>query len=180
MTKCKFQLISWISMWKTYHNCDHANKHTTNLTSHLLVLFVCLWQKYEKPKFVQCLAFLNNGDILAGDSGGIMLIWTRSTAEPAPGKGPKGRHSSHTHTHTHTGTDIIITASILKHILHINILQICPLLPAFPFKKYFGGKLWYPPSNAVWSSALLHALKLLTLRKNKGSRMRPDACRVNA
>uniref|UniRef100_A0A8C1RLI5 EMAP like 4 n=1 Tax=Cyprinus carpio TaxID=7962 RepID=A0A8C1RLI5_CYPCA len=33
--------------------------------------------KYEKPKFVQCLAFLNNGDILTGDSGGIMLIWTR-------------------------------------------------------------------------------------------------------
>uniref|UniRef100_A0A9J7ZGA1 Echinoderm microtubule-associated protein-like 4 n=1 Tax=Cyprinus carpio carpio TaxID=630221 RepID=A0A9J7ZGA1_CYPCA len=49
-----------------------------------------IFGKYEKPKFVQCLAFLNNGDILTGDSGGIMLIWTRSTAEPAPGKGPKG------------------------------------------------------------------------------------------
>ncbi|KAG1941611.1 echinoderm microtubule-associated protein-like [Pimephales promelas] len=48
-----------------------------------------IFGKYEKPKFVQCLAFLNNGDILTGDSGGIMLIWTRSTAEPAPGKGPK-------------------------------------------------------------------------------------------
>ncbi|XP_016407097.1 echinoderm microtubule-associated protein-like 4 [Sinocyclocheilus rhinocerous] len=40
-----------------------------------------IFGKYEKPKFVQCLAFLNNGDILTGDSGGIMLIWTRSTAE---------------------------------------------------------------------------------------------------
>ncbi|XP_016350302.1 echinoderm microtubule-associated protein-like 4 [Sinocyclocheilus anshuiensis] len=49
-----------------------------------------IFGKYEKPKFVQCSAFLNNGDILTGDSGGIMLIWTRSTAEPAPGKGPKG------------------------------------------------------------------------------------------
>uniref|UniRef100_A0A673N7H8 Echinoderm microtubule-associated protein-like 4 n=1 Tax=Sinocyclocheilus rhinocerous TaxID=307959 RepID=A0A673N7H8_9TELE len=42
-----------------------------------------IFGKYEKPKFVQCLAFLNNGDILTGDSGGIMLIWTRSTAEHA-------------------------------------------------------------------------------------------------
>ncbi|KAK1791497.1 hypothetical protein P4O66_013500 [Electrophorus voltai] len=49
-----------------------------------------IFGKYEKPKFVQCLAFLNNGDILTGDSGGILLIWARSTVEPAPGKGPKG------------------------------------------------------------------------------------------
>uniref|UniRef100_A0A4W4FEE9 Echinoderm microtubule-associated protein-like 4 n=1 Tax=Electrophorus electricus TaxID=8005 RepID=A0A4W4FEE9_ELEEL len=48
-----------------------------------------IFGKYEKPKFVQCLAFLNNGDILTGDSGGILLIWARSTVEPAPGKGPK-------------------------------------------------------------------------------------------
>uniref|UniRef100_A0A4W5PY65 EMAP like 4 n=1 Tax=Hucho hucho TaxID=62062 RepID=A0A4W5PY65_9TELE len=34
-----------------------------------------IFGKYEKPKFVQCLAFLNNGDILTGDSGGVMLIW---------------------------------------------------------------------------------------------------------
>lgn len=47
-------------------------------------------KKYEKPKFVQCLAFLNNGDILTGDSGGVLLIWTRSTADPPPGKGLKG------------------------------------------------------------------------------------------
>uniref|UniRef100_A0AAR2KUA8 Echinoderm microtubule-associated protein-like 4 n=1 Tax=Pygocentrus nattereri TaxID=42514 RepID=A0AAR2KUA8_PYGNA len=38
-----------------------------------------IFGKYEKPKFVQCLAFLNNGDILTGDSGGVLLIWTRST-----------------------------------------------------------------------------------------------------
>ncbi|KAI1894444.1 hypothetical protein AGOR_G00115880 [Albula goreensis] len=49
-----------------------------------------IFGKYEKPKFVQCLAFLSNGDILTGDSGGIMLVWSRSTVEPAPGKGPKG------------------------------------------------------------------------------------------
>ncbi|KAJ8359652.1 hypothetical protein SKAU_G00161770 [Synaphobranchus kaupii] len=49
-----------------------------------------IFGKYEKPKFVQCLAFLSNGDILTGDSGGIMLVWSRTTVEPAPGKGPKG------------------------------------------------------------------------------------------
>ncbi|XP_048858716.1 echinoderm microtubule-associated protein-like 4 isoform X3 [Brienomyrus brachyistius] len=48
-----------------------------------------IFGKYEKPKFVQCLAFLSNGDILTGDSGGIMLIWTRSVAEPVQSKGPK-------------------------------------------------------------------------------------------
>uniref|UniRef100_A0A673N243 Echinoderm microtubule-associated protein-like 4 n=1 Tax=Sinocyclocheilus rhinocerous TaxID=307959 RepID=A0A673N243_9TELE len=63
-----------------------------------------IFGKYEKPKFVQCLAFLNNGDILTGDSGGIMLIWTRSTAEA--------------HTHTHTGTDIISTIS--AHFMKMN------------------------------------------------------------
>lgn len=46
-------------------------------------------QKYEKPKFIQCLAFLNNGDILTGDSGGVLLVWTRSAAETSA-KGPRG------------------------------------------------------------------------------------------
>ncbi|KAG7280331.1 hypothetical protein CRUP_026872 [Coryphaenoides rupestris] len=32
-----------------------------------------IFGKYEKPKFVQCLAFLSTGDILTGDSGGILL-----------------------------------------------------------------------------------------------------------
>ncbi|GCB73893.1 hypothetical protein scyTo_0002975 [Scyliorhinus torazame] len=48
-----------------------------------------IFGKYEKPKFVQCLAFLENGDVLTGDSGGIMLIWNRTTVESAQGKGPK-------------------------------------------------------------------------------------------
>uniref|UniRef100_A0A4W5Q3M0 Echinoderm microtubule-associated protein-like 4 n=1 Tax=Hucho hucho TaxID=62062 RepID=A0A4W5Q3M0_9TELE len=39
-----------------------------------------IFGKYEKPKFVQCLAFLNNGDILTGDSGGVMLIWNGGNA----------------------------------------------------------------------------------------------------
>ncbi|XP_019715546.1 echinoderm microtubule-associated protein-like 4 isoform X2 [Hippocampus comes] len=47
-----------------------------------------IFGKYEKPKFIQCLAFLNNGDILTGDSGGVLLVWTRSAAETS-GKGPR-------------------------------------------------------------------------------------------
>uniref|UniRef100_A0A8D0CGS8 Echinoderm microtubule-associated protein-like 4 n=1 Tax=Scleropages formosus TaxID=113540 RepID=A0A8D0CGS8_SCLFO len=49
-----------------------------------------IFGKYEKPKFVQCVAFLPSGNILTGDSGGILLVWSRSTAmDLAPGKGPK-------------------------------------------------------------------------------------------
>lgn len=39
---------------------------------------------------MQCLAFLGNGDVLTGDSGGVTLIWSKTTVEPTPGKGPKG------------------------------------------------------------------------------------------
>ncbi|XP_066553324.1 EMAP like 4 isoform X2 [Amia ocellicauda] len=63
-----------------------------------------IFGKYEKPKFVQCLAFLNNGDILTGDSGGIMLIWSRSTVEPAPGKGPKGAYQISRQIKAHDGS----------------------------------------------------------------------------
>uniref|UniRef100_A0AAY5ES79 HELP domain-containing protein n=1 Tax=Electrophorus electricus TaxID=8005 RepID=A0AAY5ES79_ELEEL len=44
-----------------------------------------IFGKYEKPKFVQCLAFLNNGDILTGDSGGILLIWARKLLQTNKG-----------------------------------------------------------------------------------------------
>uniref|UniRef100_A0A3P9A660 EMAP like 4 n=1 Tax=Esox lucius TaxID=8010 RepID=A0A3P9A660_ESOLU len=63
-----------------------------------------IFGKYEKPKFIQCLAFLSNGDILTGDSGGIMLIWTRSTVEPAPGKGPKGAYQISRQIKAHDGS----------------------------------------------------------------------------
>ncbi|CAO2604376.1 Echinoderm microtubule-associated protein-like 4, partial [Lemmus lemmus] len=45
-----------------------------------------IFGKYEKPKFIQCLAFLGNGDVLTGDSGGIILIWSKTTVEPPPGQ----------------------------------------------------------------------------------------------
>ncbi|XP_061915316.1 echinoderm microtubule-associated protein-like 4 isoform X2 [Entelurus aequoreus] len=48
-----------------------------------------IFGKYDKPKFIQCLAFLSNGDILTGDSGGVLLVWTRNSAETPTGKGPR-------------------------------------------------------------------------------------------
>uniref|UniRef100_A0A8C9XUH9 EMAP like 4 n=1 Tax=Sander lucioperca TaxID=283035 RepID=A0A8C9XUH9_SANLU len=44
-----------------------------------------IFGKYEKPKFVQCLAFLSSGDILTGDSGGILLVWTRTISRQVKG-----------------------------------------------------------------------------------------------
>ncbi|XP_062257185.1 echinoderm microtubule-associated protein-like 4 isoform X1 [Platichthys flesus] len=48
-----------------------------------------IFGKYEKPKFIQCLSFLSTGDILTGDSGGVLLVWTRNSAETPSGKGPR-------------------------------------------------------------------------------------------
>lgn len=73
-------------MW-IHYTIHNDVKSTSNYPFLLLILF----QKYEKPKFVQCLAFLGNGDVLTGDSGGIILIWGKTTVESTAGKGPKGR-----------------------------------------------------------------------------------------
>uniref|UniRef100_A0A7N6B1T5 EMAP like 4 n=1 Tax=Anabas testudineus TaxID=64144 RepID=A0A7N6B1T5_ANATE len=49
-----------------------------------------IFGKYEKPKFVQCLAFLSTGDILTGDSGGVLLVWTRTFQISRQVKGHEG------------------------------------------------------------------------------------------
>ncbi|XP_038607089.1 echinoderm microtubule-associated protein-like 4 isoform X2 [Tachyglossus aculeatus] len=63
-----------------------------------------IFGKYEKPKFVQCLAFLANGDVLTGDSGGILLVWSKTTVEAAPGKGPKGVYQISRQIKAHDGS----------------------------------------------------------------------------
>eukprot|EP00075_Anas_platyrhynchos_P004355 XP_012951046.2 echinoderm microtubule-associated protein-like 4 isoform X7 [Anas platyrhynchos] len=63
-----------------------------------------IFGKYEKPKFVQCLAFLGNGDVLTGDSGGIILIWGKTTVESTPGKGPKGVYQISRQIKAHDGS----------------------------------------------------------------------------
>ncbi|XP_065535360.1 echinoderm microtubule-associated protein-like 4 isoform X5 [Lathamus discolor] len=63
-----------------------------------------IFGKYEKPKFVQCLAVLGNGDVLTGDSGGIILIWGKTTVESTPGKGPKGVYQISRQIKAHDGS----------------------------------------------------------------------------
>ncbi|XP_067421143.1 echinoderm microtubule-associated protein-like 4 isoform X5 [Emydura macquarii macquarii] len=63
-----------------------------------------IFGKYEKPKFVQCLAFLGNGDVLTGDSGGIMLIWSKTPVESTSGKGPKGVYQISRQIKAHDGS----------------------------------------------------------------------------
>ncbi|BFZ07628.1 hypothetical protein BsWGS_10667 [Bradybaena similaris] len=38
-----------------------------------------IFDRYEKPKFVLSLAFADNGDVLAGDSNGNILVWGKGT-----------------------------------------------------------------------------------------------------
>ncbi|XP_053568301.1 echinoderm microtubule-associated protein-like 4 isoform X2 [Bombina bombina] len=63
-----------------------------------------IFGKYEKPKFVQCLAFLANGDVLAGDSGGVLLIWSKTAAESTAGKGAKGVYQISRQIKAHDGS----------------------------------------------------------------------------
>ncbi|XP_073528125.1 echinoderm microtubule-associated protein-like 4 isoform X4 [Phyllobates terribilis] len=63
-----------------------------------------IFGKYEKPKFVQCLAFLPNGDVLAGDSGGVMLIWSKTAVESTAGKGVKGVYQISKQIKAHDGS----------------------------------------------------------------------------
>ncbi|XP_036383150.1 echinoderm microtubule-associated protein-like 4 isoform X2 [Megalops cyprinoides] len=63
-----------------------------------------IFGKYEKPKFVQCLAFLSSGDVVTGDSVGLLLVWSRSTVEPAPGKGHKGAYQISRQVRAHEGS----------------------------------------------------------------------------
>lgn len=51
-----------------------------------------LFQKYKKPKFIQCFTFSLTGDVLTGDSEGNILTWGKSAADiKTLGKGAKGQ-----------------------------------------------------------------------------------------
>lgn len=50
------------------------------------------FQKYKKPKFIQCFVFSLTGDVLTGDSEGNILTWGKSAADVKTlGKGAKGQ-----------------------------------------------------------------------------------------
>lgn len=42
-------------------------------------VFSCILQKQEKPKFVLCVTFAENGDAITGDSSGNILVWGKGT-----------------------------------------------------------------------------------------------------
>ncbi|KAH0509845.1 Echinoderm microtubule-associated protein-like 4 [Microtus ochrogaster] len=88
------------------HLCviDDSNEHMLTVWDWQKKSKVAEIKKYEKPKFIQCLAFLGNGDVLTGDSGGIILIWSKTTVEPPPGKGPKGVYQISRQIKAHDGS----------------------------------------------------------------------------
>ncbi|OXB77960.1 UNVERIFIED_CONTAM: hypothetical protein H355_003183 [Colinus virginianus] len=88
------------------HLCviDDSNEHMLTVWDWQKKSKVAEIKKYEKPKFVQCLAFLGNGDVLTGDSGGIILIWGKTTVESTPGKGPKGVYQISRQIKAHDGS----------------------------------------------------------------------------
>lgn len=40
-------------------------------------IFLVCFQKHEKPKYVLCIAFAENGDAITGDSSGNIYIWAK-------------------------------------------------------------------------------------------------------
>lgn len=44
-----------------------------------MCVFLCFLQKQEKPKFVLCVTFAENGDAITGDSSGNILVWGKGT-----------------------------------------------------------------------------------------------------
>ncbi|KAG1674246.1 echinoderm microtubule-associated protein [Nymphon striatum] len=45
----------------------------------MLVKRLGIFEKFDKPKYVLCLAFTDMGDILTGDSNGSVLVWPRGS-----------------------------------------------------------------------------------------------------
>uniref|UniRef100_A0A098M0H5 Echinoderm microtubule-associated protein-like 4 n=1 Tax=Hypsiglena sp. JMG-2014 TaxID=1550645 RepID=A0A098M0H5_9SAUR len=93
----------------------HPTDRDTIITSGKSHIFFWTWNtnsltrkqgifgKYDKPKFVQCLAFLGNGEVLTGDSGGMLLIWSKTTVEGTSGKGSKGVYQISKQIKAHDG-----------------------------------------------------------------------------
>lgn len=43
--------------------------------TYIYIFFYNILQKQEKPKFVLCVTFSENGDTITGDSSGNILVW---------------------------------------------------------------------------------------------------------
>lgn len=47
----------------------------------ILCILYYIPQKQEKPKFVLCVTFSENGDTITGDSSGNILVWGKGTKQ---------------------------------------------------------------------------------------------------
>lgn len=56
-----------------------SNSDTFNIKARASVC--CVLQKQEKPKFVLCVTFSENGDTITGDSSGNILVWGKGNYE---------------------------------------------------------------------------------------------------
>uniref|UniRef100_V9KFR1 Echinoderm microtubule associated protein like 3 n=1 Tax=Callorhinchus milii TaxID=7868 RepID=V9KFR1_CALMI len=64
-----------------------------------------IFGKYKKPKFIQCLVLLGNGDVLTGDSEGNILVWGKAAADTKTlGKGAKETYQIVRQTKAHEGS----------------------------------------------------------------------------
>ncbi|XP_061698832.1 echinoderm microtubule-associated protein-like 1 isoform X8 [Syngnathoides biaculeatus] len=59
--------------------CGKSHLHFWSLEKGMLVKKQGLFEKQEKPKFVLCVTFAENGDTITGDSSGNILVWGKGT-----------------------------------------------------------------------------------------------------
>ncbi|KAM9786581.1 echinoderm microtubule-associated protein-like 1 isoform X9 [Syngnathus typhle] len=59
--------------------CGKSHLHFWNLEKGMLVKKQGLFEKHEKPKFLLCVTFAENGDTITGDSSGNILVWGKGT-----------------------------------------------------------------------------------------------------
>ncbi|XP_037097470.1 echinoderm microtubule-associated protein-like 1 isoform X2 [Syngnathus acus] len=59
--------------------CGKSHLHFWNLEKGVLVKKQGLFEKHEKPKFLLCVTFAENGDTITGDSSGNILVWGKGT-----------------------------------------------------------------------------------------------------
>ncbi|KAM7403089.1 hypothetical protein PAMA_003831 [Pampus argenteus] len=59
--------------------CGKSHLYFWTLEKSMLVKKQGLFEKQEKPKFVLCVTFAENGDTITGDSSGNILVWGKGT-----------------------------------------------------------------------------------------------------
>lgn len=81
--KCSNESVFAVDFHPTDSNivvtCGKSHLYFWNLEKGMLVKKQGLFEKQEKPKFVLCVTFAENGDTITGDSSGNILVWGKGT-----------------------------------------------------------------------------------------------------